>query len=281
MTAVTVDFRLINSAGHHRQPRTGPTWTPLPGGYLTDSTPGTTAQATAGAVPNAIFLFWSASDGEGGAVTEGTTINQTVGSNPLTLTAWYLPVGGDGSGGPVVLLDAFSLSIGDFVDDDFVTVTSDGSLTNQANVAGVVPTPVAQTLEAFGSVHGQQFVEWIGTGTPSGQNLSLAGGASGFAIATYRTQKVALPRLDPGRYLAGWLLFGGVDVDGGGWVVPIGGGPGGGPIGPWGPFVANLARLLNIGVSAHGLGKEGVEFQRSALVKVMELTKDQIGQIGG
>ena len=152
MTAVTVDFRLINSAGHHRQPRTGPTWTALPGGYLTDSTPGTTAQATAGAVPNATFLFWSASDGEGGAATESVTINQTVGANPLTLTAWYLPTGGDGTGGPAVLLDAFSLSLGDFVDDDFVVVTSDPALTSQANVAGVVPTGSAQTLDALTTV---------------------------------------------------------------------------------------------------------------------------------
>lgn len=281
MTAVTVDFRLINSAGHHRQPRTGPTWTPLPGGYLTDSTPGSTAQATAGAVPNATFLFWSASDGEGGAATEGVTINQTVGSNPLTLTAWYLPVGGDGTGGPVVLLDAFSLSLGDFVDDDFVTVTSDGSLTSQANVAGVVPTEKAQTLEAFGTVHSQQFVEWIGTGTPAGQTLSLDAGVSGFAIATYRTKKISIGRPDFSGLLEGWILLGGVDVDGGGWVIPIGGGGGGGPVGPWGPYVAHLGRLLNIGVSAHGLGKEGLEFQRSALIKVMELTKQQIGQIGG
>ncbi len=95
----------------------------------------------------------------------------------------------------MVLLDAFSLSLGDFVDDDFVTVTSDGSLTSQANVAGVVPTQRAQTLEAFGTVHGQQFVEWIGTGSPAGQTLSLDAGVSGFAIATYRVKKIAIGRL--------------------------------------------------------------------------------------
>ncbi len=280
MTAVTVDFRLINSAGHHRQPRTGPTWTALPGGYLTDSTPGTTAQATAGAVPNATFLFWSASDGEGGAATESVTINQTVGANPLTLTAWYLPTGGDGTGGPAVLLDAFSLSLGDFVDDDFVVVTSDPGLTSQANVAGVVPTGSAQTLDALTTVHSQTFVEWIGTGTPSGEVLSLDAGVSGFAIATYRTKKISIPRPDFSHLIEGWILIGGVDVDGGGWVIPIGGGGGGGPVGPWGPYVASLGRLLNVGASAHGLGKEGMEMQRQALTKIAALTKAQIGLIG-
>ena len=279
MTAVTVDFRLINSAGHHRQPRTGPTWTTLPGGYLTDSTPGTTAQATAGVVPDATFLFWSASDGEGGAATENTTINQTVGNNPLTLTAWYLPNGG-GTGKPVVLLDAFSLTIGDFVDDDFVTVTSDPALTSAANVAGVVPTSSPQSLEAFGSVHGQNFVEWIGAGSDAGQTLSLDAGSVGFAIATYRAKKISVIHPDI-HLIEGWIVIGGVTVDGGGWVIPIGGGGGGGPVGPWGPFIGDLGQLLNIAVSAYRLGKDGLGMQREVLDKISTLARVQSGLIGG
>lgn len=279
MTTVTVDFRLINSAGHHRQPRTGPTWTSLPGGYLNDSTPGSTAQATAHVVPEASFLFWSASDGDGGQATQNTTVNQAVGANPLHLTAWYLPNGGIPGEGTGVLLDAFSLNLGDFVDDDFVTVTSDPSLTSQANVAGVVPTTVAETLQANGTVHGGQFVEWIGTGATTTPTLSLGAGVDGFSIATYASKKIDTS-IPPVHIKEGWLIFGGIASDGDGFVIPIGGGHGGGPVGPWGPFVANIARLLNVSVSAGSMGKEGVAVQRAALTKLGELAKVQLGQVG-
>ncbi len=280
MTTVTVDFRLINSGGHHRQPRTGPTWTSLPGGYLNDSTPGSTAQATAHVVPDASFLFWSASDGAGGQATQNPTVNQPVGTNPLHLTAWYLPTGGiPGVGGTGVLLDAFSLNLGDFVDDDFVTVTSDTSLTSEANISGVVPTTVAETLQAFGTVHGGQFVEWIGTGATTSPTLSLGAGVDGFSIATYASKKVDTT-IPPVTIKEGWLIFGGIASDGDGFVIPIGGGHGGGPVGPWGPFVANVARLLNVSVSAGTMGKEGVAVQRAALTKLGELTKTQLSQVG-
>jgi hypothetical protein len=51
---------------------------------------------------------------------------------------------------------------GDFVDDDFVTVTSDGPLTVAANVDGVVPTTATQTVRAFGHIPtGEAFDEWV------------------------------------------------------------------------------------------------------------------------
>jgi hypothetical protein len=59
-------------------------------------------------------------------------------SPSLAVTAWYLPVGGGvGPGQSGYLLDAFSVAHGDFVDDSFVDVTSDPSLTSDANVAAV------------------------------------------------------------------------------------------------------------------------------------------------
>lgn len=279
MPTVTVQYRLINSAGHHRQPRTGPTWTALPGGSTIAGQPGADATADAIPVEGATFLFWSASDGEGGKTTTNQHVSQTIGANPLSLVAWYLPVGGDGTGGPAVLLDAFSITIGDFVDDDFATVTSNPALTAQANVAGVVPTDVAQTLVANGNVHGGAFVEWIGTGSALGSTLSLAAGISGFSIATYRTKKIEVGQIDL-NIREGWLIFGGIASDGDGFVIPIGGGPGGGPVGPWGPFVAQVARLLNIGVSSAAMGRDGIELQRSALGKLAALTKTQTAQIG-
>ena len=85
------------------------------------------------------LLFWSVTDGTNGQTYPAGPLTQPVGGSPLTITAWYFPIGGDGNGGPAIIDDAFSAAKGDFIDDTFVTVTSDPSLTNQANVVGVVP----------------------------------------------------------------------------------------------------------------------------------------------
>ena len=56
----------------------------------------------------------------------------------------------------------------------FVNVTSDPTLTNDANVIGVVPTSVAETLMANNSVAStsEPFVEWILNGSfmPGGES---------------------------------------------------------------------------------------------------------------
>lgn len=75
----------------------------------------------------------------------GPLTGQTAGDTGLTITAWYFPTGGDGNGGTEMIDDAFSALLGTFVDDTFVTVTSDSWLTNKANVVGVVPTTVTET----------------------------------------------------------------------------------------------------------------------------------------
>ena len=282
MTHVVINAKRIGSpAGHHRQPRSGPTSSTLIGGASTEATPGSVVHATAAELEGLRFVFWSASDGIGGAVTTTSSIDQQVGDSPLTLTAWYYPVGGDGGPGDSgYLIDAFSATLNDFVDDDFVTVTSDPSLTSTANVAGWVPTKAAQVLTAYGSVHGGQvFQSWLGAASATGATASLAQGASGLAIAAYRAQQIAIPR--PGTdKRQGWLIFDGIDVDGGGFVIPIGGGPGG-PVGPWGPFIERVGHLLQVGAHSSRLGKEGVRLQHLALEQLHVAIKEQSGVIEG
>ncbi len=283
MTHVVINAKRIGSpAGHHRQPRSGPTSSTLIGGASTEATPGSVVHATAAELAGLRFVFWSASDGIGGGVTTTTTVDQQVGDSPLTLTAWYYPVGGiDGPGDSGYLIDAFSATLNDFVDDDFVTVTSDPSLTSAANVAGWVPTKQAEVLTAFGSIHGGQvFQTWVGDAPATGATASLAQGASGLAIATYRAQQIAIPRPEVNKR-EGWLIFGGIGVDGGGFVIPIGGGPGGGPVGPWGPFIERVGHLLQVGMHSSSLGKEGLRLQQLALEQLHVATKEQFGVIEG
>ena len=280
MTHVDIASRLIQPAGHHRQPRSSTTWTALPGGSSFESTAGSFVNATSSVVPDAQLVFWSASDGSGGQTTTSTSIHQQVGSTALAVTAWYLPVGGDDVPGPSgYLLDAFSVAHGDFVDDSFVDVTSDPSLTSDANVIGWVPTLGTQTLAARGSVAstGEAFDQWIGI--PANDRTATASeGASGFAIASYRKTEVRIPWVDVPR--EGWVIFGGIAADGNGFVVPIGGGHGGGPVGPWGPFMDRVVRAYATGVLASGMDSaEGRDIQLKSATEIANAAKANVAAV--
>ncbi len=279
MTHVDISSRLIQPAGHHRQPRSSTTWTPLPGGSSFESPASSFVDATASLVPDAQFLFWSASDASGGQTTATTSIHQQVGSTTLAVTAWYLPVGGDpGPGQSGYLLDAFSVAHGDFVDDTFVDVTSDATLTSDANVIGWVPTARTQTLVAHGSVQstGESFEHWIGIAAVD-KTATASEGASGFAIASYRKSALQIPSVNERE---GWLVFGGIAVDGGGFVIPIGGGHGGGPVGPWGPFIDRVVRAYATGVLASGMASaEGREIQLKAATEIANAAKANVAAV--
>jgi hypothetical protein len=286
MPHVTTHYRVIVVEGHHRQPRNANKWLEpnpqsdaevVPGTTITPYAPPQLAYTDNGEPQVATFLFWSATDGTNGQTTSNQTLNQLVSSAPMTLTAWYLPPGGLGINGPGYLLDAFSDAAGDFVDDTFVTVTSDPSLTNEANVVGIIPTTNAETLVANNSIStGETFEHWIGDGNASGTTDALAAGTSGVAIATYHRQNITLP--NPGQApREGWVLLGGIAVDGGGWEYPIGHPGGGGPVGPWGPYLQRVARaafMTQLATSA-----SLAEVQKLALNDIATATKQLQGQI--
>jgi hypothetical protein len=287
MPHVTTHYRVLVVQGHHRQPRNSTSWLePNPqsdaevvaGTTITPYAPPQLAYVDDGQALVANFLFWSASDGTDGQTSTNPVLNQTIAAKPVTLTAWYVPPGGLGpGGGPGYILDAFSDAVGDFVDDTFVTVTSDPSLTNDANVVGIIGTVKQETLQATGSIHtGEAFEHWIG-GSPNGSVDTLAAGTSGVAIATYHLQHLQLPKVGSVAQ-EGEVILGGIAVDGGGWAYPIGHPGGGGPVGPWGPFVQRVSRAAFLSTLASSLGSHA-EVEKIALNEIAAATKQLQAQV--
>jgi hypothetical protein len=138
-------------------------------------------------------MFWSVTDGVNGEVDPPGHISPTVGMYDMTITAWYFPITGPGvsQGGTAIIDDAFSALLGRFIDDTFVDVTSDPSLTSNANVVGVVPTTAAETLVAYHNVvsTSEPFHTWVLNGgfMPVGNTtLNVAKGTVGMAVAIYQ-----------------------------------------------------------------------------------------------
>ena len=282
MPQVTTRYRVIVTTGHHRQPRNGPAWAePYPTIANSNAVPGSQGQAFAPPTipypPNsqthADFLFWSAGDGTNGQTGTDPTFSYTVGNDPLTVVAWYLPEGGGVGDQTGYVIDAFSDALNDFVDDDFVSVSPDAGLTSDANVVGWVPTDNGETLTAVpGSIHtGEAFESWIG-GHPVANTATdqLAQQASGYAVATYRRQNVPVPSNVGQKELLVWLILFGIINDAPGVEVHPGGG--GGPVGPWGPYLERVARaaaVASVGIRMAG----GAEITRVALAEVQAATK--------
>ncbi len=248
MAHVSVHYKIYLTAGHHRQPRNASAeLEPNPSSEVDVTNPGNITPLFINQLPFtfngnaglAQLMFWSVTDGTNGQVFPAGPLTQAVGANPLTITAWYMPLGG-GTGPTVIIDDAFSATKGDFIDDTFVTVTSDPSLTNQANVVGIVPTTVAETLQAAATVASttEPFSKWMafGAGTASGNTLNVPAASVGIAIAIYQRSSVVLNPPNSGGSIFGTLI-GGVAVDGGGWIV-INGIPH--PVDPWGPLISRL-----------------------------------------
>jgi hypothetical protein len=290
MPTVTTRYRVYLGAGHHRRPRNQRPWeeqqqpstsTQLEGTIYTPFAPASLPYTTAdGSTVNPRFLFWGISHGATGRTEVQQALMETIRSTPLTLTAWYfLAAGGDGAS--ALLLDAYSVLRGDFVDDDFVDVVSDPSLTEQANVAGSVPTAEDQELKAFGSIPtSESFERWILTpskATASGAILDAPAGSDGLAIATYHLpEPVPGASIEIGRPLiepAGGIVLRG---KAGGPVVLVT--PGGiiGPIDPpIGILIARLVAASAMHAEAAHLSKEAASsIQKSAALEIAEVAKE-------
>lgn len=202
MPHVTVTYEMFLPSGHHRQPRNTSVELNLDGTGGGDYLPGGVCSPnffpqlpyTLGmGTGTAQLIFWSATDGMSGEVRPPTVQSFTVGANPMTITAWYFPISGPGvgDGGPEIIDDAFSANAGTFIDDTFVDVPSDPSLTSDANVIGVVPTNDAETLVAHNNVvsTAEPFFKWILNGSfgPVGDTtLQVPKDTVGIAIAVYQ-----------------------------------------------------------------------------------------------
>lgn len=280
MPHVTVYYKMYLPAGHHRQPRnlsteltlapTAGSDVPNPGQY----TPPFFAQlpyTLNGTSGMAKLLFWNVTDGSHGKVLPPAQFDKQVRANPLTITAWYWPISGPGVGEKGIIDDAFSATLGCFINDTFVTVTSDPSLTNGANVVGFVPTKNAVVLESKASVVSttEPFCQWILNDAlmPVDETtLNVAKGTSGIAIAIYQDREVNISSvIDPNEYYAGpVIIIGGVTVDGSG-IVIIGGKPH--PVDPWGPLLERLSRGAAVVKAAEGLDTKSLAEIRKVAAK--------------
>jgi len=198
---VTTYYKLILTAGHHRQPRNSTAEEDLAPSAGGDVLPGGSFSPTFFATlpcPTdskeiAKLLFWSVTDGTTGQVLPPAAFTQTVDGSSLTITGWYICTGGDGTGtGTAIIDDAFSANLGGFIDDTFVDVTSDPSLTSDANVVGIVPTNVAETLVAYSAVVSttEPFYKWVLNGAfmvAGDTTLKVPKGTEGIAIAIYQS----------------------------------------------------------------------------------------------
>jgi hypothetical protein len=242
------------------------------------------------------FAFWSITGEEGGGrVSRNRFETVAAASNALVATAWYLPPGGPGDHGgqPGIGIDAFDVDRGNFIDDDFVTVTPDAGLNAAANWDGWVPTAQAETISAVNPIHNAAtardipFDSWMELDPPApaaGTALSPPIGSNGTALAMYKTPALRQFNRDSlTDELVFILLFGGVKVDGrGGGILPGGGIV---PIGPWDPLVARLSletraaiRGLLLNEAAHGMGHDAAAAELSKIG--LHMAADAIKQLG-
>jgi hypothetical protein len=135
----------------------------------------------------------------------------TVGTIPILVLVVYVPVGGPGGNGDSgAVIDAFNVTTGSLVDNDFVAVTPDpgGTLTGEANVDGWVDTETSgYTITADHPNIGPYmalptnavFDQWVDLTNPSppgslisGANLTPAQGATVYALAFYSNPAVKI-----------------------------------------------------------------------------------------
>lgn len=156
---------------------------------------------------NVYFLFWSITGGADGPI--ATKANPpptvTVGNTDIVAIAWYVPEGPPGGYG--VWIDAFDVDLGDFSDDDFVSVTPDsnGTLTANANSNGFVDTINPEDIEAYQSIDSIPFSEWTIIGgthvkiNPANkQDLQAEAKSSDIAFAFYKSPPPVKPPRKPG-----------------------------------------------------------------------------------
>jgi hypothetical protein len=211
----------------------------------------------------AAFAFWSTTGGSDGAfVSTDPSLTVPIGGGDVAATAWYLPGGGNGNG-PGIDIDAFDVNLGDFVDDDFVDVVSDPSLTAAANEDGWVPTNSAQDVRAYGSIHAVPFAEWtVVAGSENVSYVDLQAAAQSYAVA-FAFYQSPVRHLGPLRqYEEGTWVSWGVKVD-------AGGPTGHGPVPPWTPFIRELA-------AGFALAETATQLHPELRANVLRLAAEQV-----
>lgn len=169
-----------------------------------------------------------------------------VGDGDVNAVILYLEPGtGPGGGAAALMIDALNVTTGQFIDDDFVSITVNGvvngGLSTSANYDGVVATDgvVNEHVVAFNSITNQGFNNWqslAGTEVIIGNDLTVGAGSTAYYLALYQQQ-------DPPH-------IGGLDRNDSIWQwVDKGTMVDGGPH-PWSPDLLRLAAGIAMAVKA-------------------------------
>lgn len=160
--------------------------------------------------------------------------NVNTGTGDITITIVYAPPGGgNGHGGPGIWVDAFNVDRGDFSDNDFMQVFTDGSLDNAktltANNDGVVSSATAEDMRANSTVEGVPFLQWEKLGNPNmpvrNSDYMLAQNEGGIAFAFYQSPEIQIPDVPQTTTEGGWInVSKGVALGIGGFGVRAGSG---------------------------------------------------------
>lgn len=230
---------------------------------------------------SANFAFWSVTGGADGAfVSTNPALSVPVGDTPIGVTAWYLPTGGDGIGEPGTYIDAFDVDVGDFFDDDFVSVAPDTDLSFNANELGLVPTRAPEQITAFASIGPRLLQSWQllvvsppGADSVNGAVLSTATKSMAVAFAFYQRPRggSTIPKLDGRVYEAGVRIIFGVTADGGGLTDK-------GPVPPWEPLVRELANAMALAYAGRQGGAETRLAVVTAAAKQLGATAAKLGR---
>lgn len=208
-----------------------------------------TPKADAG---EANFAFWSvigSSDGEytSRPGTPGNFVSVHTGSDPVTMTAWYVYAGGGGNGNGAHELetDAFLVDENTFIDPTPIQSVTPPSAWDHSDADEFVFTDeeavdvLALDVVATPTEHFEKWYTLEGGSVPAGATLQVPQHDNGIAIATYRIPPTQQPpRLPHGSEGEVGIIVGGVAVDGGGGII-VGGHYH--PIPPWSPFLAAIA----------------------------------------
>lgn len=236
------------------------------------------------------FAFWSIVGAAGGNyATLANPAPYTVGTTNIVARAWYVVSGAKPQPGfpSGVYVDAFDIDAGVFFDEPFVAVKNADLIVNlalwlEANISGFVPTVEVKYAEASALVDTHGFERWEsvdGATEPSGGTLLTAGGDSNAqAVAFYRHALVLKPRqarhlpgADTRSPLAGTWVSWGARVDGGG---PTGGGP----IGPWGAHVMEIAAGVALADAAERLDRTLRRDALKAAARQVSLVSERLQQ---
>jgi hypothetical protein len=210
--SVTYNYVYFSYGPHTRQPRT----LGANGGFNSIATQSGGQQSTGntfqpGQLPstemvgNATFNFAFVTITGGSAMANGPTVGVSstnpaqppsvvVGTQPITVLAVYVPVGGGGGGnGSGATIDSFDETTGSLFNDTFVSVLPDaGGVTTGANVNGFVDTTnVGETITALSPTQptGVNFSRWVQlasqTAMVNGNAMAVGKGVSTIALAFY------------------------------------------------------------------------------------------------